>query len=224
MLAFFVLNPLANSGIQTFSVTTLAKLFGTPLGTANTALTVYLSAALAGIAAGGFAATGCAAGGRGRREPGGVRGLPVARRCRRVAGGGAVRRDGARRRHRRVHAPARDMMVNAIAPPGATGKAFELVSTGHTGGAIAPVTFGWLIDVGATGAVFALIVGFVLLSIVTALVADRLTVRDRRLEPVDPASESRPRSCAWTLDPTARWPMKGPSPTSARPPPRSTTR
>ena len=74
--------------------------------------------------------------------------------------------------------PARDMMVNAVAPPGETGKAFGFVGMGLSiGGAVAPVGFGWLIDLGLSHWVFAMMVGVVLLSIVTAVVVDRMTVQ-----------------------------------------------
>jgi len=75
-----------------------------------------------------------------------------------------------------VMRPARDMMVNAITPPGATGRAFGFVGTGlSAGGAIAPVTFGAMIDIGASAWVFALIVAFLLMGIVTAVVVEHMT-------------------------------------------------
>ena len=55
MLAFFILMALANSGIQTFSVTVFA-LNGVSLTDANTVLTVFLTAGFVGIAAGGVVA------------------------------------------------------------------------------------------------------------------------------------------------------------------------
>ena len=71
--------------------------------------------------------------------------------------------------------PARDLMVNAVTPPGMTGKAFGFVGTGlSVGGAIAPVTFGWLIDIGAPGHIFILATIFLALSVVAALMAQVL--------------------------------------------------
>lgn len=177
MLAFFVLIALATSGINTFSVTLLNTLFATDLGTANTALTIYLSAGFFGIAAGGVLADKL-------RRPAavvivsmlvavlaisvvGAMALPAFALFAAMAIGGAATG---------VMRPARDMMVNAIAPSGATGKAFGFVGTGlSAGGAIAPVTFGWMIDIGAGAWVFALIVAFLLLGIVTAVVVEQMT-------------------------------------------------
>jgi FSR family fosmidomycin resistance protein-like MFS transporter len=177
MLAFFVLIALATSGINTFSVTVLNALYGTDLGTANTALTIYLSAGFFGIAAGGLLADKL-------RRPAavvvvsmlvaalaialvGTMALPASALFGAMAVGGAATG---------VMRPARDMMVNAITPPGATGRAFGFVGTGlSAGGAIAPVTFGAMIDIGASAWVFALIVAFLLMGIVTAVVVEHMT-------------------------------------------------
>jgi MFS transporter, FSR family, fosmidomycin resistance protein len=179
MLAFFVLLALATSGIQTFAPTVLNTLYGLGLGTANTALTAFLSAGFIGVAIGGFVADAL-------RRPvfvvvgcmllsavcmavvGFINLAPVLLLTTMAISGAAV---GAMR-------PARDMMVNAIAPPGTTGKAFGFVGMGLSiGGAVAPVGFGHLVDIGASAWVFALCVLFMFLSVATAVVADRLTTR-----------------------------------------------
>lgn len=176
MLGFFVLVAIANTGIQAFSVTILSTHYGMHIGTANTALTIYLSAGLGGIALGGWLAD--------RLERPvtvvvismlscalcftllGVSALPVliVLSCMGVAGAavGAMR-------------PARDMMVNAIAPPGATGKVFGFVGMGLSiGGAVAPVVFGAMIDLGATGWLFWLFAACIFLSVFTALAIHRM--------------------------------------------------
>jgi MFS family permease len=62
--------------------------------------------------------------------------------------------------------PARDMMVRAVVPPGAMGKAFGVVSSGQAiGGAIAPVLFGWMVDLGRPDWVFYLMIVFTLLCV-----------------------------------------------------------
>lgn len=178
MLGFFVLVALANSGIQTFSVTVLNAHFGVPLGTANAALTAYLSAGFVGIALGGVVAD------RLRRPVVvvvasmlvcalalavvGALALPALVLVVAMAVSGTAVG---------VMRPARDMMVNAIAPPGATGKAFGFVGTGlSAGGAIAPVALGAMVDLGASAWVFALLVSFVLLGAAAAVVIDRMSV------------------------------------------------
>ena len=48
------------------------------------------------------------------------------------------------------------MMVRAAAPPGQAGAAFGIVSTGfNIGGMIGPPAYGWLVDTGRPGTVFA---------------------------------------------------------------------
>jgi MFS transporter, FSR family, fosmidomycin resistance protein len=62
--------------------------------------------------------------------------------------------------------PARDMMVRAVVPANAMGKAFGVVSSGQAvGGAIAPVLFGWMVDLGRPDWVFYLMILFTLLCV-----------------------------------------------------------
>jgi len=176
MLGFFVLVAIANTGVQAFSVTILSTHYGMHIGTANTALTVYLSAGLGGIALGGWLAD--------RLERPvtvvvismlscascfvllGVPALPVLVVLLSMGVAGAA--VGAMR-------PARDLMVNAIAPPGETGKVFGFVGMGLSiGGAVAPVVLGAMIDIGATGWLFWLFAACILLSVTTALTIHRM--------------------------------------------------
>ena len=80
-------------------------------------------------------------------------------------------------------APSRDMLVRAAAPPGAVGRVFGIVSTGfNIGGAVGPVIYGWLMDSGRPLSVFAVSVGFMLVTVAMALGADwRRARRQRRL-------------------------------------------
>lgn len=72
--------------------------------------------------------------------------------------------------------PARDMMVKAVTPDGATGRVFAFVSTGlNVGAAITPVVFGYLIDIGRPELVFALLKGILILSIATIGVVSHVT-------------------------------------------------
>ena len=188
MLGFFVLIALATAGIQTFSVTVLNKVYGISLEAANTALTVFLAAGFFGVATGGFVADRL-------REPVVVVNLsmltcavalalisavalPFAVLLLMMAIGGAA--VGLMR-------PARDMMVNAIAPPGTTGKAFGFMGTGLSmGGAVAPVVFGWMIDIGAAHYVLGICAGFTLAAVGTATAVHRLGGLKREALP-DPA-------------------------------------
>lgn len=186
MLSFFLLLALSITGIQTFSVTTLVDMFGVKLTTANTALTVFLTAGFVGVAIGGFivdklkrpvftVSASMLVGAACLAVVGAVS-LPVLGLFATMAIGGVFIG---------IMRPARDMMVNAITPPGATGKVFGFVGTGlSTGSAIAPVTFGWLIDQGATSLVFAVIVTMILACAGIAIIVDRMG------NFVDSASES----------------------------------
>jgi FSR family fosmidomycin resistance protein-like MFS transporter len=62
------------------------------------------------------------------------------------------------------------MMVQAAAPPGGSGRAFGIVSTGfNVGGAIGPLLFGWILDHGQPRWIFGAAVGFMLLTVMMAL-------------------------------------------------------
>ncbi|HSR72236.1 MAG TPA: MFS transporter [Kiloniellales bacterium] len=80
--------------------------------------------------------------------------------------------------------PARDMMVKAATPPGATGRVFGFVSTGlNVGSALTPALFGLILDFGEPRLVFFLLGVFVLLGVGTIGVV-RGPARLRRPEQV----------------------------------------
>jgi MFS transporter, FSR family, fosmidomycin resistance protein len=194
MLSFFLLLALSITGIQTFSVTVLVDMFEVELATANTALTIFLAAGFVGVAIGGFIAdrlkrpvfvisASMLIGAACLALVGAVP-LPVFGLFAAMAVGGVFIG---------IMRPARDMMVNAITPPGATGKVFGFVGTGlSTGGAIAPVSFGWIIDQGATNLVFVVIVALILGCAGIAIVVDRMgKIADSvpKTQPADAAAE-----------------------------------
>jgi MFS family permease len=73
-----------------------------------------------------------------------------------------------------VIAPSRDMMVRNAAPPGAAGRAFGIVSTGFNfGGIVSPLLFGWIMDQHMPHWVFGASVGFMVLTVLLALVTER---------------------------------------------------
>src|SRR4029079_10807624 len=66
--------------------------------------------------------------------------------------------------------PSRDMMVRAVTPPGSFGKVFGFVTTGfNLGGMVAPLTYAWLMDHGRPQMIYAIVVLFILLALVTAV-------------------------------------------------------
>lgn len=157
LAVFFVLLALANAGIQNFAVVAWVSGRGLSLTDANIALTAWLLFSALGVLAGGIIAD------RTRRHGlvacGGFGGAglivaavlvlapPVAVLV--VAMGVAGFLSG-------MIMPSRDMMVRAAAPPGQAGAAFGIVSTGfNIGGMVGPPAYGWLVDSGRPGGVFA---------------------------------------------------------------------
>ena len=66
--------------------------------------------------------------------------------------------------------PSRDMMVRAVTPPGSFGKVFGFVTTGfNLGGMVAPLTYAWLMDTGRPQMIYAIVVVFILLALVTCM-------------------------------------------------------
>jgi MFS family permease len=174
-LMFFALLAMANGGLQNFSVVALGSLHGTPASAANFALSGFLLLSAVGVLVGGiiadrtarhervaalcFAATSTMVALIGWVDLGTV--LLI---CTMSIGGllnGIIQ-------------PSRDMMVRAVTPPGAFGKVFGFVSTGfNIGGMVSPLLYGWLMDRGEPRLIFALICGFILLSLFTVITRPR---------------------------------------------------
>jgi MFS family permease len=169
--AYFVLLSVALVGNQTFMPTALYKLYGTPLATANLALTMYLLAGSLGVLAGGIAAD------RYRRHERIVAlGLllaaalmitigavtlpdPAIVACVALAGFASG-----------MTTPSRDMLVRGAAPAGATGKVFGFVYSGlDLGSAVTPPVLGWFLDRGAPQMVFVLSAVALVLTVATVL-------------------------------------------------------
>ncbi len=74
-----------------------------------------------------------------------------------------------------ITGPARDMVVRSIAPVESRGKVFGFVFSGlDFGGALGAVLFGAMLDRGHAGLVFIAIAGFMLLSVASILLSQRL--------------------------------------------------
>jgi MFS family permease len=171
MAVFFMLLNLSTGGVQNFSVAALTQGYGVALTAANVALTAFLGLSAAGVLAGGWLAD------RTRRH-GLVAAGSFALTAALVALVGVVPLGpvplalamGAAGFFSGLIMPSRDMLVRAAAPPGAAGRVFGIVSTGfNVSGAIGPMIFGWILDQGAPGGVFAAAVGFMLLTVTMAL-------------------------------------------------------
>ncbi|MBP0446951.1 MFS transporter [Roseomonas sp. SSH11] len=175
LTVFFVLLSFSNGGIQNFAVAALVSGYGATLTLANAALTAFLLLSAIGVLAGGLVAD------RTRRH-GDVAATAFALTAALallialvdlapvplvLAMGMAGFLSG-------VIAPSRDMMVQAAAPPGASGRAFGIVSTGfNIGGALGPLLYGWILDHGAPRWVFGAAAIFMMLTVGLALFDQR---------------------------------------------------
>lgn len=187
LTVFFTLLNLATGGVQNFSVVALADGYGVSIASANMALTGFLFLSAIGVLAGGLIAD------RTRRH-GDVAALGFGGTAVLIALVGLVPMGPVPLLLAMSLAgflsgmimPSRDMLVRAAAPPGAVGRVFGIVTTGfNIGGTLGPMLYGWLMDHGEPQMVFAVSVGFMLLTVVLAMVGDR---RMKRLQPA-PAGE-----------------------------------
>ena len=147
---FFLLSAMAGTAIQAFSITVLGKLWGTPVAVASLALTGYMVGATLGTLVGGWYAD------RYARHMAFISVLTL------VAAGLLLVLGLLPMPHWLLPPVAllaglalgssrtpRDVMLKDAVPPGQMGKVFGFVSSGlPLGGAITPVPFGFLIDVG----------------------------------------------------------------------------
>jgi MFS family permease len=156
LFLFFAMQSLGSGGLRAFSVSALFVLHGTPAAAAGGALTGFLFASAFGVLAGGFVAD---KNNRHDLVAGGAL-LLTAVLCIIVAEinlhytllvfvftvAGLVQG---------IIRPARDMMIRAASPRGAMGKVVGMVFSGQAiGGAIAPVAYGFVIDIGHPSLVF----------------------------------------------------------------------
>jgi len=170
-LIFFVMITFATTGVQNYSVVALGEAFGTPLGIANTALTVNLMLSAFGVLVGGLLATRfgrpewiatfCFIGLAITGAAIGAADLGLAYLVVMMSLNGFV--NG-------LMQPSRDMIVRAVTPEGQFGKVFGFVTTGfNIGGIIAPLMFGYVLDAGHPRAVFFLVSWLALVAILTII-------------------------------------------------------
>lgn len=178
MLVFFVCTALTSSAVRSFSVAALDEIHATPMASAAAALTAYLFASIAGVLFGGYLAD------RLRRHDFSlgvafavssaimvlvaVVDLPATLLLALFLIAGFLQ--GTAR-------PQRDMLVRARAMRGTLGRAYGYVSTGASaGGAVAPILFGWILDLGHATWVFYGI-ALVMVICLLAVVLDRAPAR-----------------------------------------------
>lgn len=177
MLMFFLFmltSAMATGAMQAFLITTLAKLWGTPLAIGSAALTGYMIGATAGVLVGGWIADRYAdallgftilatLGSAALTLLVGIVPLSDLLLLGTVFAAGLIM--GASR-------TPRDIMIKDAAPPGQIGKVFGFVSSGlPLGMAVTPVPFGLLLDLGRPDLVLPLVAAILVGSIFTLTAA-----------------------------------------------------
>lgn len=170
-LLFFFCLAMANGGIQTFGVVSLGAIHGTPAAIANVGLSGFLLFSAFGVLVGGIIAD---------RTPHHERVAAVGFACTSTMAAllGWVDMSGALLIFvmslggllNGIIQPSRDMMVRAVTPPGSFGKVFGFVTTGfNLGGMVAPLAYAWLMDHGQPRLIYAIVIVFILLALLTAM-------------------------------------------------------
>jgi len=176
-LAFFILLAMMSSGLYNYSVVALGALYGTPVTTANAALTGNLLLSAAGVLVGGLLVT------RTKRHSLvatlGLTAMALSVVLVAVVDLNSLALIAAMSLaglFSGVIMPSRDMIVREVTPPGSFGKVFGFVTTGfNIGGIVSPLIFGAVMDHGSPRMVFLLVAAFTLLGIVTVATRPRWT-------------------------------------------------
>lgn len=169
--AYFAFIATALIGVQTFGVTTLMRVYETPLALATGALTAFLMGGAAGILAGGLLADRTR-----RHDVVAVAGLVLAAGFMMLLATGALAPSllpgvlGVTGFCHGATGPSRDMLVRAATPPGASGKVFGFVYSGlDLGACLTPLAFGWLLDHGDPRMLFVAVAVLMLCTIGTVV-------------------------------------------------------
>ena len=176
-LAFFILLAMMSSGLYNYSVVALGALYGTPVTTANAALTGNLLLSAAGVLVGGLLVTRTK-----RHNLVATLGLiamalsVVLVALVDLSSLALIAAMSLAGLFSGVIMPSRDMIVREVTPPGSFGKVFGFVTTGfNIGGIVSPLIFGAVMDHGSPRLVFLLVAAFTLLGIVTVATRPRRT-------------------------------------------------
>src|SRR6476646_6273884 len=177
-LVFFVLLAIISAGLYNYSVVALGALYGTPVSTANVALSGNLLLSAIGVLIGGLlvgrttrhglvAAVGLGAMALFTTLIAEIEFGPVVL----ISAMSLVGFFSG------IIMPSRDLIVREVPPPVSFGKVFGFVTTGfNIGGIISPLIFGAIMDYGSPRFVFLAVAAFSLVAIVT------VATRTRRAE------------------------------------------
>ena len=174
-LFFFALLAMISGGLYNYSVVALGALYGTPVASANAALTGNLLLSAVGVLMGGLLV------GRTTRHglvaTVGLSAMAVFTVLIAQIDLGTVALIGAMSLtgfFSGVIMPSRDMIVRDVTPAGSFGKVFGFVTTGfNIGGIISPLIFGAVMDHGSPRLVFLLVAAFSLVAVVTVATRPR---------------------------------------------------
>jgi FSR family fosmidomycin resistance protein-like MFS transporter len=176
-LLFFVLLAMMSGGMYNYSVVAFGALYGTPVTTANAALTGNLLLSAIGVLIGGVLV------GRTTRHglvaAAGLAGIAlfIALVAEIDVGSLAlIAAMSAAGLCSGIIMPSRDMIVREVTPPGSFGKVFGFVTTGfNIGGIVSPLIFGAIMDHGSPRLVFLAVAAFSLLAIITVVTRPKRT-------------------------------------------------
>ena len=174
-LFFFALLAIISAGLYNYSVVALGALYGTPMATANAALSGNLLLSAIGVLLGGLLV------GRTTRHAMvatiGLAAMALFTVLIAEIDLGALALIAAMSLiglFSGVIMPSRDMIVREITPPGSFGKVFGFVTTGfNIGGIVAPLIFGAIMDHGSPRLVFLAVAAFCLIAVLTVGVRPR---------------------------------------------------
>jgi MFS transporter, FSR family, fosmidomycin resistance protein len=174
-LVFFVLLAVLSGGVYNYSVVAFGALYGTPVATANAALTGFLLLSAVGVLAGGFLVGHTSR--HGLVATLGLVAIALFTVLVAEVDLGALALIAAMMATGfffGVIMPSRDMIVREVTPPGSFGKVFGFVTTGfNIGGIIAPLIFGAIMDHGSPRLVFILVAACSLVAIATVATRPR---------------------------------------------------
>jgi len=179
-LGFFVLLAMISAGINNYSVVAFGALYGTPVETANAALTGNLLLSAIGVLVGGALV------GRTRRHSL-VASLGLAAAAAftllvaevDLSAVALIAAMSAAGFFFGLLMPSRDMIVREATPPGSFGKVFGFVTTGfNIGGIVAPLVFGAIMDHGSPRWLFLTVAALTLAAIATVATRPRARTRD----------------------------------------------
>jgi FSR family fosmidomycin resistance protein-like MFS transporter len=174
-LVFFMLIALVSGGLFNYSVVAFGALYGTPVTTANVALSGLLLLSALGVLAGGVIASRTNRHALVARIGLGTMGLFALLFA--YADLGSLPLIVAMTTlgfFYGVIMPSRDMIVREVTPPGSFGKVFGFVTTGfNIGGIISPLIFGAVMDHGSPRLVFLMVAAFSLIAIATVATRSR---------------------------------------------------